>query len=101
VAEWQVLGSVGRPLAAWPILGGIRAAAVTIVATAPLGALVAGGGLGRYVVDGLASQDQARLLVGALLVALGAIAAETAFGWLARVVAPARHWTSTPTGPAP
>jgi len=97
--EWQVLRSVELPLAAWLIFGGIRTAAVTIVATAPLGALVAGGGLGRYIVDGLASQDQARLLVGALLVALGAIAVEMAFGWLARVVLPAPSRQATPPGP--
>ncbi len=86
--EWQVLRAVELPLAASLIIGGIRTAAVTIVATAPLGALVASGGLGRYVVDGLASQDQARLFVGALLVALTAIATEVGFGWLARIVVP-------------
>jgi osmoprotectant transport system permease protein len=74
---------------------------VTIVATAPLGALVAGGGLGRYIVDGLASQDQARLFVGALLVALSAIAAEVGFGWLARAIVPAPLRTPTPPGPGP
>jgi osmoprotectant transport system permease protein len=58
------------------------------VATASLGALVASGGLGRYIVDGLARQDQPRLFVGALLVALLAIAAELGFGALARIVAP-------------
>jgi osmoprotectant transport system permease protein len=97
--ELQVLGAVELPQAASLIVGGIRTAAVTIVATATLGALVASGGLGRYIVDGLASQDQARLFVGALLVALTAIATELGFGWLARVVVPKPLQRPTLPGP--
>jgi osmoprotectant transport system permease protein len=66
------------------ILAGIRNAAVSIVATAPLGALVASGGLGRYIVDGLARQETGRLVTGAALVALLAIGTEAAFGLLER-----------------
>src|SRR5918912_1753483 len=72
--EDQVLRSVELPIAAPLIIAGIRNAAVAIVATATLGALVAGGGLGRYIVDGLARQQYERLLAGAILVALLAIA---------------------------
>jgi osmoprotectant transport system permease protein len=86
--EGQVLRAVELPLAASVILDGIRTAAVTIVATATLGALVASGGLGRYIVDGLARQDQPRLFVGALLVALLAIATEFGFARLTRIVVP-------------
>jgi osmoprotectant transport system permease protein len=74
------LRSVEIPLAAGLMIAGIRNAAVAIVATATLGALVAGGGLGRYIVDGLARQETERLFVGALLVALLSIATEAAFG---------------------
>ena len=62
-----------------------RAAAVAIVATATLGAVVASGGLGRYIVDGLARQEEARIFVGAVLVALLAIAVEIAFGIFERL----------------
>lgn len=82
----QVLWQVELPLALPLLVAGVRNAAVAIVATATLGALVAGGGLGRYIVDGLALQQQERLFVGALLVALLSIAVEAAFGlhlWLA------------------
>ena len=85
---WEVFREVELPLAAPMILGGVRNAAVTIVATAPLGALVASGGLGRYIVDGLARQDTGRLVTGAILVALLSIATEAAFDWLERVAAP-------------
>jgi osmoprotectant transport system permease protein len=84
LSEWQVLRGVELPIAAPLIMAGIRNAAVAIVATATLGALVAGGGLGRYIVDGLALQDYQRLFVGALLVALLAIVTEVLFGLLER-----------------
>jgi len=82
----QLLGQVELPIAAPLIIAGVRNAAVAIVATATLGAVVAGGGLGRYIVDGLAQQDYARLISGALLVALLAICTEIAFGLFERVV---------------
>jgi osmoprotectant transport system permease protein len=78
--ESQVLRNVELPIAAPLIIAGVRNASVAIVATATLGALVAGGGLGRYIVDGLARQEYPRLFVGALLVALLSIAVEVAFG---------------------
>lgn len=86
LSEWQVLRGVELPIAAPLIIAGVRNAAVAIVATATLGALVAGGGLGRYIVDGLALQDYQRLFVGALLVALLAIVTEVLFGLLERAI---------------
>jgi osmoprotectant transport system permease protein len=82
--ERQVLREVELPIAAPLIIAGVRNAAVAIVATATLGALVAGGGLGRYIVDGLARQEYPRLFVGALLVALLSVSVELAFGVLER-----------------
>lgn len=82
--EAQVLRQVELPLALPLILGGVRTAVVNVVATATLGALVAGGALGRYIVDGLALQEYDRLFAGALLVALLAIVAEATLGILAR-----------------
>jgi len=41
------------PLAVPLVMAGIRTSAVQVVATATLGALIAGGGLGRFIVDGL------------------------------------------------
>lgn len=83
--ERQVLRQVELPIAAPLIIAGVRNAAVAIVATATLGALVAGGGLGRYIVDGIARQDYPRVFVGALLVALLSISVEIAFGVFERV----------------
>jgi osmoprotectant transport system permease protein len=67
------------------IVAGLRTASVAVVATATLGALVAGGGIGRYIVDGLALREYERLFAGAVLVALLAIGTELAFGLLERM----------------
>jgi len=84
LSESGILRRVELPLALPLILAGIRTASVNVVATATLGALVAGGGLGRYIVDGLGLQEYDRLFAGALLVALLAIAVEVSFGVLER-----------------
>ncbi len=84
----QVLLALELPLAAPLIVAGLRTAAVQVVATATLGAVVGGGGLGRFIIDGFATRDNARLLGGAILVALLAIMAELALGALERAATP-------------
>lgn len=82
--ESQILRRVELPLALPVILAGIRTATVQVIATAALGAVIGGGGLGRYIVQGLARFDDARLLAGAVMVAALAIGADVALGWLER-----------------
>src|SRR3989475_10906593 len=65
LSEGQILRSIEVPLGLPLMLGGIRTAAVSVVATATLGALVAGGALGRFIVDGLALQEYDQLMAGA------------------------------------
>ncbi|HEX4897501.1 MAG TPA: ABC transporter permease [Candidatus Limnocylindrales bacterium] len=79
MTEWQVLRDVELPAALPAIAAGLRTSAVQVVATATLAALVAGGGLGRYIVDGFAVQRYDRLVAGAILVALLAFLTERAF----------------------
>ena len=86
LSEAGILRRIELPLALPLVLAGMRTAAVNVVATATLGALVAGGGLGRYIVDGLAVQEYDRLFAGALLVAALAILVEVAFGTFERRV---------------
>ena len=71
-----ILSRVEVPLAIPLIAAGIRTATVQVVATASLAALVGSGGLGRYVVDGFALQDNTLILAGAILTAALAIIAE-------------------------
>jgi osmoprotectant transport system permease protein len=71
--EWEILLKVEVPNALPLIFGGIRSAALQVIATATIAAYVALGGLGRYVIDGYAQLDYAQMLAGALLVAVLAI----------------------------
>ncbi|MGO9180594.1 MAG: ABC transporter permease [Candidatus Limnocylindrales bacterium] len=84
----QVLLRLELPLALPVILTGVRLAAVQVVATYTLGAVAGGGGLGRYIYDGFARQDTPRMLAGAGLVALLAIATDVVFELVARITAP-------------
>jgi osmoprotectant transport system permease protein len=74
--ESQVLTGVELPAALPVIVAGTRSAAVAIVATATLAALIGGGGLGRLIVDGFALRDEGMLVSGAFLVATLAIVVE-------------------------
>lgn len=80
MSELQVLRIVEIPPGLPIVLAGVRTAAVNVIATATLGALVAGGGLGRLIIDGFALQETGMLVSGALLVALLALGTELAFG---------------------
>lgn len=71
-----VLLRVELPLALPVIAEGVRIAVAQVIATATLAALAAGGGLGRFIVDGFAQRDQGELLVGAVLVASLAVVTE-------------------------
>ena len=76
MSGWQVLRRVEWPLALPLVMTGIRLAAVQVVATATIAALVAGPGLGRIIASGYGNQDQAELVAGSLLVAALALAVE-------------------------
>jgi osmoprotectant transport system permease protein len=87
-SDGEILRNIEIPLGLPLMLAGIRTAAVNVVATATLGALVAGGALGRFIVDGLALREFDQLMAGALLVALLAIVTEVSFGALERATVP-------------
>ncbi|MCA1780671.1 MAG: ABC transporter permease [Dermatophilaceae bacterium] len=65
----QVLARVEVPCALPLLLSGIRSATLQVIATATIAAYVGLGGLGRYLIDGLASGDYVRTAGGAVLVA--------------------------------
>ncbi len=85
----QVLTRVELPMALPLVMAGVRTAAVQVVATATLAALVAWGGLGRYIVDGLAQQDYVQLFSGAVLVATASVLTELVLGGFQRLIVPA------------
>jgi osmoprotectant transport system permease protein len=83
----QVL-RVELPLAVPLIMAGVRTSALQVVATATLAAFVAGGGLGRYIVDGFATQVYQEMVAGAILVAGLALATELGLSALQRALVP-------------
>ncbi len=85
----QVLGRVELPIAVPLVMAGVRTAAVEVVATATIAALVAWGGLGRYVIDGLAQRDFVQVFAGALLVACLSVLTEVGLAGVQRLLVPA------------
>jgi len=84
----QIVRTVELPLAVPLLMNGIRLAAVQVVATATIAALVAGGGLGNIILLGFGTQDQATVVAGAVLVATFALAVELFFLGLGRRLDP-------------
>jgi osmoprotectant transport system permease protein len=97
----QIVRKVELPLAVPLIFAGIRTAVVQVVATATLAALVAGGGLGRYIVDGRGTQDNAQLYSGVVLVVVLCLALEFGLGRLQRRIDPVRRDAAAPRTGAP
>jgi osmoprotectant transport system permease protein len=84
----QVLVRVEIPFASPLILQGLRTAAIQVVATATVAAYVGIGGLGRFIIDGLAANDDGAVVGGAVLVALLALVTEGLFTLAERLAVP-------------
>jgi osmoprotectant transport system permease protein len=84
----QVL-HVELPIALPLILVGLRTAAVFVVATATIAAYIGLGGLGRFIIDGLASNEYGPVAGGALLVVILAVLVLILFAVISRLTVPA------------
>jgi osmoprotectant transport system permease protein len=84
----QVIRHVELPLALPLVMTGVRTAAVQVVATVSLAALVGGGGLGRMVNLGFGQQNYGLIIAGAILIAVLALLTEGALVLLS--------WAATP-----
>ncbi len=82
----QMIWRIELPNAMPLVMAGVRTATVAVVATATLAALVDSGGLGRYIVDGKAVQDNAKVFAGGLLVALLALALDGLLALVQRAI---------------
>jgi osmoprotectant transport system permease protein len=82
----QQLLRVELPLALPLVMAGLRTAAVQVMATATLAAFVGLGGLGRYLIDGLAVRNLVEVVGGALIVAALALILEGLLALLQRVL---------------
>ncbi|MGH8785517.1 MAG: ABC transporter permease, partial [Cupriavidus necator] len=75
----QVLRYVELPLALPVLLAGIKTAAIISVGTATIAAFVGAGGFGERIATGLALNDTALLLAGAIPAAVLALVVQAAF----------------------
>ncbi len=84
----QIRRRVEWPLAVPLVFAGFRTAAIEVIASATLAAFIGGGGLGDFIVGGLATDDLGELLLGAVSVAALALAVDAGLGSLGRRIRP-------------
>lgn len=98
--EGQILRRLEIPLATPVIVGGFRTATLQVIATATIGAILGGGGLGRFVVDGYHNPGlPAQLYGGVILVAGLAIGTDLLLAGVQRWITP-RALRGNPAGQA-
>ncbi len=85
MSQRQSLVRVELPLAAPVILGGVRIAAIAMVALATLGGYVGAGGLGALIFTGLALHHNDEIVAGSIAVSALAIAIDLAVRSIERV----------------
>ncbi|MBZ5725507.1 MAG: ABC transporter permease [Acidobacteriia bacterium] len=85
----QILWLVELPLAVPSIVAGLRIAAVTTIGTATIAAFIGAGGLGVFIVRGIAMMDKPQILAGAVPAAAMALVADEALEWIERRLSPA------------
>jgi osmoprotectant transport system permease protein len=78
----QTVLKVEFPLALPVMLAGVRSASVEVIASATLAVLIGGSGLGSYIINGVSMMSKSYLLIGAVPVALLAIASECVFAYI-------------------
>ena len=88
LTERQILGRIELPIASPIIVGGFRTAMLQVIATATIGAILSGGGLGRFIIDGIARRDDGMLYMGVVLVGGLAIGVDLGMSWLQRRLTP-------------
>jgi osmoprotectant transport system permease protein len=80
----QTLWAVQLPLARPTLWAGVKTAAIINVGTATMAAFIGAGGLGERIVAGLAVNDKATMLAGALPAAVLALLVQGLFALLER-----------------
>jgi osmoprotectant transport system permease protein len=84
----RVIRKVEFPLALPVIITGIRTASVEVISSATLAAFIGAGGLGVFIINGIALAQPSMLLVGAIPVAILALMAEVIFGGIEKLTSP-------------
>jgi osmoprotectant transport system permease protein len=98
MTEWQVFATVELPLSLPLVIGGIRSAALQVIATWTVAAILPVGGLGRFLFDGLAVQNYPEMLGGSIIVVALALAVDGLFALAQKLVIPRGVTASRITG---
>ena len=88
MTEGQILRKVEIPVALPLIILGVRTSAIQVVATATIAAYIGLGGLGRYIIDGLARSEYDVVAGGAAVIVLLALAVQGLFMLLRILIVP-------------
>lgn len=88
MTEWQILTRVEVPIGLPLLIGGVRLAAVQVVATVMLASYIGNGGLGRFIFLGLNLRDYPQMLAGSLLVVALALVLDLTLRLVERLTAP-------------
>jgi osmoprotectant transport system permease protein len=88
MTEWQILWKVEIPLGLPLLIGGLRSAALQVVATVTLAAYVGLGGLGLYIIKGLALRQFDQMLGSAILIAALALVLDGLFALVQHFAVP-------------
>jgi osmoprotectant transport system permease protein len=89
MTDGQLLWQVELPLALGVIIAGVRVATVISVGVATIAAFIGAGGLGEYIMRGVAMVNNQVILAGAIPAAGLALLADVTLGWLERRLSPA------------
>lgn len=84
MTSMQLLREVEVPCALPLIFSGVRSAALQVIATATVAASVSIGGLGRFLIDGLAFRDYGMMAGGAVVVGVLALVIDFVFAIIQR-----------------
>lgn len=88
MTRWQLLWRVEVPLGLPLLIGGLRSAALQVIATVVIAAYVGLGGLGHYIIQGIALRSFDQMLGAALVIVALALLIDAAFALLQRVAVP-------------
>jgi len=88
MTEWQILWKVEVPLGLPLLIGGIRSAALQVVATVTLAAYIGLGGVGLYIISGLALRKFDQMLGAAIVIVVLALVLDGLFAVVQRLIVP-------------
>ena len=88
MTEWQILWKVEIPLGLPLLIGGLRSAALQVVATVTLAAYIGLGGVGLYIISGLALRRFDQMLGAAIVIVVLALVIDGLFAIVQRLIVP-------------